>query len=1303
MVNDAELAVHSIVLEDPPLNFDPQPKVKKQLVVFDFDWTFADQDTDRWVHEVLSPRLRLEFVKRKPTMQFTDMCAYLLQELHKEGHSRADVEDALRRMPLHPAMIRGVRTLQAKSTPNTDFLLLSNSNEVYIQTILKHNQLLDPPLFKEIITNPAHFEHSGLLNLRRRIAPDQKQHACKVGCSANMCKGDGGNDYCPVLRLDKNDIALVRRHRGLAKRILEEGQVQCTVRYCGREEMNRADAAQGGVQMVASNGADTSGLMDGNDKRRANPLSELITTEGRYVTELSMIIRRVAGAWSPSNFPPSELDAMFRAVESVYRTNNHFLQSLQEIGPNPESPKGLGNLLMQWIQQLESPYRQYCAVYLSGLDNWTPIKNNPNLPSILAQVTREVPPLAANGASTWSLDGLFGLPIARLRFYKKLYSRLLRSTQPGRSDHDLLADANRRLDMLLSQAHQRPSLSSAPTQTAPALQSTAQSGPPPGFALTTGSSSPADASGSRPIPAALSAPISRATPPTSGSGYTGSGSFPSSQPASSQSAPLSNDSNIIPSAQNGSANAHAQNQPQLNGNRPIAPNNAPALSWNANSTANLQPAITSMPVASSTRAPPAHTQAQAEPRLGPVVSPMDLRAKLTASISSQSVREIQQRINSTYTIDIFTMQPKSCRLQIDTPTLPFERKLRLTDGGVMHIRPTTDAQPRIVNAARLILLTDLVLIGEDVVSSPNQSSGTQDVWLMFPPLSGKFIEASSHGDPRENVVRLLVMKRAEILVYLPNDTRKQAWLNELRACNNFGLQRTQSNASKPLTTQTNRSEEYVRKPIPNSQSSIPSSHVPNTNADSAPTTHALPSATRANPPAQPDASRDRIDASANQPNATPSMPGGFFPMGTSSTDNARSNPTATQPTVTAAQPPSQQQQQQQQQQQRPRQATAAPNHSTAQPAQQTGMPSPMQSSSPPNNALPAALPAALTSRLQPQNSAPNSSAALMNNGQSTNRAGHTNGLPPLLLPTQTTNEALPGVPVSEQDPGLSSPTPTSAHLTRENSMNSIDSFPRVAAAPQRRADTPELPMGSPLNPAGAPVSSPSRSTFPKNGSGNPAGVNDSFTSFSASPLATQFPNSPFAQGLTNPGGNPRRPSEPNTALANLPMPLRSQSQPRLEGLGSIKPPSQMLQEGGRQNSPDWLNEGDVPRPATAQDNRRPSFNLCAQMRCKVFLKQSYAQWKSLGSARLRLYHLQPGSVNQLVVQNEKKLIISTIVLPDAVERVGKTGLAVEISDNGRLTGVVYMLHMRSEDSASGLFGQLLAGSSRTTLPSPTVS
>lgn len=73
MVDQRTLAVRSVVLEDPPLDFEALPSVKSQLVVFDFDWSLADQDTDRWVHEVLSPRLRIEFVEKTKSMQFTDM------------------------------------------------------------------------------------------------------------------------------------------------------------------------------------------------------------------------------------------------------------------------------------------------------------------------------------------------------------------------------------------------------------------------------------------------------------------------------------------------------------------------------------------------------------------------------------------------------------------------------------------------------------------------------------------------------------------------------------------------------------------------------------------------------------------------------------------------------------------------------------------------------------------------------------------------------------------------------------------------------------------------------------------------------------------------------------------------------------------------------------------------------------------------------------------------------------------------------------------------------------------------------
>ena len=54
-----------------------------------------------------------------------------------------------------------------------------------------------------------------------------------------------------------------------------------------------------------------------------------------------------------------------------------------------------------------------------------------------------------DGTPTWTLDALFALPRARLKYYKRLYTRLLKSTQPGRSDHKLLTGAVEKLESLL--------------------------------------------------------------------------------------------------------------------------------------------------------------------------------------------------------------------------------------------------------------------------------------------------------------------------------------------------------------------------------------------------------------------------------------------------------------------------------------------------------------------------------------------------------------------------------------------------------------------------------------------------------------------------------------------------------------------------------------------------------------------------------------------------------------------------------------------------------------------------------------
>jgi len=227
--------------------------VHRQLVVFDFDWSIADQDTDRWIFEVNAPDIRRKLKNLREEIQWTDLIAQSLREFHERGGTRDQIESALKIMPFHPAMVRGVKNLKGASDPTTTFFCLSNANSVFISTILE-NKGLDT-LFEEIVTNPAEWEPSGLLNLRRRIDPNGPQHSCTVGCSPNMCKGDeldaflerhqpsydriiyvgdGSNDFCPVLRLRSQDMVLCRRYKGLESRITKEGEklgLKCEVRY----------------------------------------------------------------------------------------------------------------------------------------------------------------------------------------------------------------------------------------------------------------------------------------------------------------------------------------------------------------------------------------------------------------------------------------------------------------------------------------------------------------------------------------------------------------------------------------------------------------------------------------------------------------------------------------------------------------------------------------------------------------------------------------------------------------------------------------------------------------------------------------------------------------------------------------------------------------------------------------------------------------------------------------------------------------------------------------------------------------
>lgn len=117
------------------------------------------------------------------------------------------------------------------------------------------------------------------------------------------------------------------------------------------------------------------------------------------------------------------------------------------------------------IDDLEAPYTNFCSRYIAGFDEWSGAQANPRLPSTLATFSATYPPPLLAGSPlhpaeppVWTLDSLFLLPKGRLKYYRKLYGRLLKSTTPGRSDHRLLVGAVEKLDALLLTLEERSRL-----------------------------------------------------------------------------------------------------------------------------------------------------------------------------------------------------------------------------------------------------------------------------------------------------------------------------------------------------------------------------------------------------------------------------------------------------------------------------------------------------------------------------------------------------------------------------------------------------------------------------------------------------------------------------------------------------------------------------------------------------------------------------------------------------------------------------------------------------------------------------
>ncbi|KAL0354579.1 UNVERIFIED_CONTAM: Inorganic pyrophosphatase 1 [Sesamum radiatum] len=194
------------------------------VVVFDFDKTIIEVDSDNWVVDELGATDL--FNQLLPTMPWNSLMDRMMREVHAQGKTLEDIKEILRRVPMHPRVVPAIKKAHALGC---DLRIVSDANMFFIETILDHLGIKD--YFTEINTNPSYVDDEGRLRISRtliftRLLTDaisalqtcgmiiERIQACiaKEGKKRMIYLGDGSGDFCPSLKLKEGDFMMPRKN-----------------------------------------------------------------------------------------------------------------------------------------------------------------------------------------------------------------------------------------------------------------------------------------------------------------------------------------------------------------------------------------------------------------------------------------------------------------------------------------------------------------------------------------------------------------------------------------------------------------------------------------------------------------------------------------------------------------------------------------------------------------------------------------------------------------------------------------------------------------------------------------------------------------------------------------------------------------------------------------------------------------------------------------------------------------------------------------------------------------------------------
>ena len=213
---------------------------KKFLLIFDFDETIIDQDSEEEIlKNIFSKKEFDKIITELGNLDFFDGFNYYFKRMKQLGITLKDLNSNLEKIQLSPKMKELFDYLR-KNKSKYVMIICSSTVDYEIKHILKYNGFLD--LFDDFICTKAIIQNEKSESLLF-VPKNQFPNSCNI-CSVNQCKGlelkkylennknnfekilfvcDGSNDYCPSKNtLKKGDIVFPRIGHRLYKKLFKE-------------------------------------------------------------------------------------------------------------------------------------------------------------------------------------------------------------------------------------------------------------------------------------------------------------------------------------------------------------------------------------------------------------------------------------------------------------------------------------------------------------------------------------------------------------------------------------------------------------------------------------------------------------------------------------------------------------------------------------------------------------------------------------------------------------------------------------------------------------------------------------------------------------------------------------------------------------------------------------------------------------------------------------------------------------------------------------------------------------------------